>query len=49
MTLDDQKHKAKAWFETLRDDLCAAFERVEDEAGDLYVFVFKQRQFLARL
>ncbi len=34
--LDDKKQKAKTWFETLRDDLCAAFERLEDEAGALY-------------
>ncbi len=27
--LDAQKQRARAWFETLRDDLCAAFERLE--------------------
>ena len=27
--LDAQKQRAQAWFETLRDDLCAAFERLE--------------------
>jgi coproporphyrinogen III oxidase len=27
--LDDRKAKAKAWFETLRDDICAAFEKLE--------------------
>jgi coproporphyrinogen III oxidase len=32
MTLDDQKAKTRAWFETLRDDICAAFEKLEDEA-----------------
>ena len=31
MTLDDRKAKAKAWFETLRDQICAALERLEDE------------------
>ena len=36
MTLETQKQNAKTWFEHLRDDLCAAFERVEDNAGDLY-------------
>jgi coproporphyrinogen III oxidase len=32
MTLDDRKAKARAWFETLRDDICAALEQLEDEA-----------------
>jgi coproporphyrinogen III oxidase len=32
MTLDEQKTKTRAWFEQLRDDLCAAFETLEDEA-----------------
>jgi coproporphyrinogen III oxidase len=31
MTLDEQKTKARAWFEKLRDDLCAAFERLEND------------------
>ena len=30
--LDERKARAKAWFESLRDDICAAFERLEDEA-----------------
>jgi coproporphyrinogen III oxidase len=30
--IDDQKARAKAWFEALRDDICAAFEKLEDEA-----------------
>ena len=30
--LDERKSRAKAWFESLRDDICAAFERLEDEA-----------------
>jgi len=34
--LDQKKSKAKAWFENLRDQICAAFERLEDEAGELY-------------
>lgn len=30
--LEDRKRRARAWFESLRDDICAAFERLEDEA-----------------
>jgi coproporphyrinogen III oxidase len=29
--LDDRKARARAWFERLRDDICAAFEAVEDD------------------
>jgi coproporphyrinogen III oxidase len=35
--MDEQKARAKAWFESLRDQICAAFEALEDEApADLY-------------
>ncbi len=30
---DDHKKRASAWFETFRDDLCAALEACEDDAG----------------
>src|SRR5580704_16395892 len=30
--IDDRKTRARAWFEALRDDLCLAFEQLEDEA-----------------
>jgi len=29
--LESRKATARAWFESLRDDICAAFERLEDE------------------
>ena len=30
MSQDDRKTRAQAWFEALRDDICAAFEALED-------------------
>ena len=32
--IDDRKARARGWFEALRNDICAAFERLEDDAID---------------
>ena len=33
--IEDRKTRARAWFEALRNDICAAFERLEDDAPAL--------------
>ena len=33
--IEDRKARARAWFEALRNDICTAFERLEDEAPAL--------------
>jgi len=30
--IEDRKARARGWFEALRNDICAAFERLEDDA-----------------
>src|SRR5229473_8012923 len=30
--IEDRKARVRAWFERLRDDICAAFEQLEDDA-----------------
>src|SRR3546814_4022078 len=32
--LDEEQQRPRAWFESLRDRICAEFERIEDEASD---------------
>ncbi|HEY0624405.1 oxygen-dependent coproporphyrinogen oxidase [Sphingomonas sp.] len=41
LTLDDQQAAARAWFEALRDQICAAFETIEREAGSNAAFEYK--------
>ena len=38
--LDEQQGAARAWFEELRDRICAEFERIEREAGSDAAFVY---------
>lgn len=40
LTLDDQQATARAWFEELRDLICAEFESVEREAGSDAAFEY---------
>jgi coproporphyrinogen III oxidase len=40
ITLDAQQQAARAWFESLRDRICAAFELIEREAGSDATFAF---------
>ncbi|MET0239311.1 MAG: oxygen-dependent coproporphyrinogen oxidase [Sphingobium sp.] len=38
--LDEQQQAARAWFESLRDRICAAFEAIEREAGSDAAFAY---------
>ena len=38
--LDDQQQASRAWFESLRDRICRAFEEIEREAGSEAAFQF---------
>ena len=40
LTLDDQQVRARTWFESLRDRICAAFEAIEREAGSDAAFAY---------
>jgi coproporphyrinogen III oxidase len=40
LELDDQQQAARDWFESLRDRVCAVFEKIEREAGSHAGFVF---------
>ena len=40
LELDDQQEKARDWFQSLRDRICAAFEAIEREAGSDAGFTF---------
>ncbi len=40
MELDSQQAAARAWFESLRDSICAEFEAIEDEADSAARFEF---------
>ncbi|HEX7741373.1 MAG TPA: oxygen-dependent coproporphyrinogen oxidase [Sphingobium sp.] len=40
LSLDPRQQAARAWFESLRDRICAEFEAIEREAGSDAVFVY---------
>src|SRR4051812_5528879 len=40
IAMDEEQAEARAWFESLRDRICAAFEEIEREAGSGATFQF---------
>ncbi|HJP68813.1 MAG TPA: coproporphyrinogen III oxidase, partial [Sphingomicrobium sp.] len=40
LELDDQQQAARDWFESLRDRICAAFEKIERESGSDASFAY---------
>jgi coproporphyrinogen III oxidase len=40
IAMDEEQAEARAWFESLRDRICAAFEEIEREAGSDAAFEF---------
>jgi coproporphyrinogen III oxidase len=40
--LDTRKSRARAWFETLRDDICASFEKLEDALPSSVAFADRE-------
>jgi len=40
IAMDEEQSEARAWFESLRDRICAAFEEIEREAGSDAAFDF---------
>ncbi len=45
---DAMKQRARDWFESLRDQICAAFEAIEDEAGGIPAYSGKSAGRFAR-
>jgi coproporphyrinogen III oxidase len=38
--LDEEQQRARTWFESLRDRICAEFEAIEREAGSEAAFAY---------
>ena len=44
--LDHEQQEARAWFEALRDRICAEFEAIENEAGGKARFDFTPGKYI---